>query len=233
VVPASFGNAVILRAALFIAGRRISVDTALWDGTPAGEPALPELERRKNGVCPVCRRFYPSVNKLLTLLPAPRISPPMKACEHYDYRFLKFEKHPVRESPHACATKAPVNNWKLQGIIGDGLDRSLNCQGEPLAQFDTHVVVPAPGFLQFRICLRKPDNRKGHGFLNSSDRTFSQEITSEGFCACLAMRESNSAFCASVSNCASASRLSQTASSSSAFSAADRLASWLRRSLIG
>src|SRR5271166_4536187 len=147
-------------------------------------------------------------------------------------RVLHLKENSVRKPSDPRSSPSAMNYRKLQCSLRDGCHRSLHCNCKTLPKARANVVVPSPRLPQFCGGLGHPDDGQLHGFLNRSDLTFSQGMTSEGFCSRRSIRESNSARCASVSVSASASRLSHTSSSNSAFSAAVRLAICSRSALI-
>jgi hypothetical protein len=147
----------------------------------------------------------------------------VEASDNHNSIFLNLEEYSVGEAPHSGTATVPVDDRELQWMFGYCLNCCFYCQGETLPKLRAYVVVPCPRFQQILIGLWYPDDRERHGFLNRPALTCSQEMTSEGFCSCRARRESSSVRCASVSDSASASRLSHATSNSSAFSAAERL----------
>jgi hypothetical protein len=161
--------------------------------------------------------------KLLPDFPAFRIAFGVKTGDYDDPTFPRLEENSVREPPHSGPADGTMDNRELKWVRDDCLNRRVNRPRKAVPKFRADVVIPSAGRPQFGICLPQPGDWQSHDFLNSPALTCSQGMTSEGFFSCLSIRRSSSARCASVSDAASASRLSHTASSSSAFSAADRL----------
>ena len=152
-------------------------------------------------------------------LPPLRVALAVKTPDDHNSLLLHLKENSVREPLHSGPSPSSMDDRKLQGTFCDGFDRSLHCQRKAFAKLQASAVVPRSRLLQFRASLGHPDDGQLHGLLNRSDLIFPQAMTSEGFCSRRSIRRSNSARCASVSVSASASRLSQTASSNSAFSA--------------
>jgi hypothetical protein len=178
------------------------------------------------------RRLESPIGADLPQLPASRIAPAVEAGDNYNPIILQFEEYAVGESPHSSAPEVPVHDRELQWMFGHCFNRALDPQRETLSKLRANVVIPCPRFQQIFIRSWYPDDREFHGLLNRSVLTCSHGMVSDGFWSCRAIRWSSSARCASVSDAASASRLSQTVSSNSAFSAGERLLIWFLKSLI-
>src|SRR5580698_7224587 len=101
------------------------------------------------------------------------------------------------------------------------LDGTYHRLRKTLRKLRADAFVPHQRFFQLCVRLGQPNDWKRHCFLNRPALTCSHEITSEGFCWYLATRWSSSARWSSVSAGGSASRLSQSTSSNSNFSAAE------------
>lgn len=147
----------------------------------------------------------------------------VEAGNYQNSMFLNLEKDTVGKSPNTGTSATAIHNRKLHGTVGDPLNCSFYRPCEAISKLRAYVVVPRTSFLQFGVRLPQPDNGDTHGFLKSFVLTCSHGITSDGFFSCRSMRRSNSIRCVHVSEAASASRLSHTTSSNSAFSAVDRL----------
>lgn len=156
----------------------------------------------------------------------------MEAGDNHNPILLQFEENPVRKAPDSRAAAIPIGDWKLKWMLPDCLNRGFDRQAKRSPSSGRMLSYQGPRIEQVLIRLWCPDDGDSQDFLNRPALTCCHEITSEGFCSCRPMRKSSSARCVSVSDAESASRLSQTVSRSSAFSAADRVSIWLRRSLM-
>lgn len=143
----------------------------------------------------------------------PRIPAAVKACKDQDAKILNSEENSMREAANAGATYLSVNYCELHRISADSANCHINGECKTLAQIGTYLTVVCSRFCQLRSRFRQPDNGMRHDFLKRLARTFSQGITSKGFSRCRAIRRSSSLRCVSVRDLASASMLSQTASS--------------------
>jgi hypothetical protein len=155
-------------------------------------------------------------------LPSRWVAFAVKASNHHNPMLLKLEEYGIREAAHSRTAAVPVDERESLGTLRERLNGCLDRQRETLRKLRTNVGIPCPRFQQIFIGVGYPYDRERHGFLRRPDLTCSQGTTSAGFCSCRAIRQSSSARCASVSDNPSASRLSHTASKSSAFSAAER-----------
>jgi hypothetical protein len=112
----------------------------------------------------------------------------VKAGNHYDPMFLHLEEYPVGKTAHSRTPSPPVDDRELQRMFRDCFNRCLDGQRETLPKRWAYVVIPGPRILQILIRFWYPDDGERHGFLNRFALTCSQEMTSEGFCSCRAMR---------------------------------------------
>jgi hypothetical protein len=159
----------------------------------------------------------------LSCLPAFRIAPAVEAGDYHNPMLLNLEEYSVRKAPYSGTPPSPVDDSELQRAFCDCLDGCLYsiARNVPRAlgvcSRTTHVLLSTPRPLPVS---RRPAASR---FFEQARPDLLPSDDIGGFCSCRAMRSSSSARCASVSDGASASRLSHTASSNSAFSAAERL----------
>lgn len=72
----------------------------------------------------------PFLSMLLTGLPARWVAPAVETGDYHNSMFLNLEEDSIREPAHSRAAYAPKNERELQGMFGDGLNRSGDRQGE-------------------------------------------------------------------------------------------------------
>ncbi len=112
----------------------------------------------------------------------------METCDYRNLMLLHVEEDSVRKAPNSSTPPSAIDDWKLQGVLCDRVNRFLDRQDEPVSKFRANVVIPCSGILQLRLGLRQPYDRERHGFLNRRALTCSQGTTSDGFCSWRAIR---------------------------------------------
>jgi hypothetical protein len=112
----------------------------------------------------------------------------VEAGDYQNSVFLNLEEDSIGKTPDAYAPSSSLDNRKLKRVFCNCLNCIFHRTRNALAKFRANVVVPAACLLEFGLCFRQPDDRKGHSFLYRCALTCSQGMTSEGFFWCRSMR---------------------------------------------